>query len=793
MSTSSRRRTPLSETVLLSIALSALSTAACAQPCPTGRSTIEMNGYPGRLAVGNGTLGAALWDAGVATVDVRDPASPKPLVRLDTPGQANDIALQGTLAAVADGTGGLLAVDLADPARPVSLGGLPLDNCIAVALDGRFAYAVSQDEGLAAVDLADPAHPVRTDLVPWEGSAAAGGVSLHASGGLLFATDLYAGILIYDLQDPAHPLRISQTVPYGMPWDLAVDGDRMVVAADFGILLYDVSDPEYPRETCRLELPGAAFAVATDGDYAFVADGFAGLRVVHIAAAPFESGYAFASSNALSIALAEGHAFVGASFHGVNRLDAFSVAGCGARIVPAAAHADGANGTRWRTDLVLTNATDEVVSADLRFINFITGPPPSTDQQVVVPAGGSVSIEDVMGKWGYGEYATVVGAVAVEGAPELAVTSRTYTDGGAAGTAGQSVPSFASDEAARAGEEVYCLPLSRNAAYRSNLGVVNISNQQYWVWIRAFDHFGNYLGGETFYVMPWSGFQKNDVLGLFTSADQEGAFAVISAAFDTNPPAGPLFFAYASVVDNRTGDPAFLPAVRPYGTTLSAFLPVFARARGAYGTRWKTELALLNMTGSPRVTLTWSSSLGTFTAPVYLSLGALDFAPDAAAQYFPSVQGDARGTLLIEPLQGPGMVAAARVYNETPAGTYGQTVPPLSPAELLQDGERGLLAGLMRTADYRTNAGFSSFGSAPARLRLRMLDAAGALMAEMPLEVEPGVNRQIDDVFAALGLTGEVPLARIEVRMEANGPVYAYASVVDNRSGDAVFIPSVKP
>lgn len=173
-------------------------------------------------------------------------------------------------------------------------------------------------------------------------------------------------------------------------------------------------------------------------------------------------------------------------------------------------------------------------------------------------------------------------------------------------------------------------------------------------------------------------------------------------------------------------------------------------------------------------------------------MGALAFSPDAAAQYFPSVEGDARGTLLIAPFQGPGMVAAARVYNETPAGTYGQTVPPLAPVELLQDGERGLLTGLMRTDAYRTNAGFSSFGPALARLRLRMLDAAGALLAEMPFEVEPGVNRQIDDVFAALGLTGEVPLARLEVLMEENGPVYAYASVVDNRSGDAIFIPAVK-
>lgn len=760
-----------------------------AQPCPFRAGALGTDFFPVRMAASGDTLFVAAGEAGLAVLSGGEDGVPAVRAMLDTPGLAVDLAVAGALVVVADGTAGLQVVDVTDPARPRLAGGLPMADAEAVAVAGRYAYVLSPGEGLVVADLADPARPLEAAVVPWEGTPTVAYFSLHASDGLLFATDLYSGLWIYDLSDPVHPVRLSHTIPPGLAFDAAPAGDRLAVAAGSNLLLYDIGDPSAPVEVCRFALPTDAYAVEVRGEYAFVADDWGGLRVVNIAGSPFEAGYSFTSQDAFALALREGTAYVATNFLTAKGIDTFAVAGCGARIIPAAAHADGVNGTRWRTDLVLTNPGAAAVAADLRFIPSIGEPPAADGPPVTVPAGASVLLEDVVGtQWGL---ATAAGAVAIEGATGLVAASRTYTEG-AAGTAGQSVPSFPSDEAARAGEEVYCLPLSRNAAYRSNVGVVNISNQQYWLGIKAFDHFGNFLGEEYFYIMPWDAFQKNDILGLFTGTDQEGAFVVISAAFDTNPPAGPLFFAYASVVDNRTGDPSFLPAVRPYGTTQDLFLPVFARARGAYGTAWKTELALLNFTGRLGANLTWSSSLGTFTAPAYISLGALAFSPDAAAQYFPSVEGDARGTLLIAPFQGPGMVAAARVYNETPAGTYGQTVPPLAPVELLQDGERGLLTGLIRTAAYRTNAGFSSFGSTLARLRLRMLDAAGAPLAEMPFEVEPGVNRQIDDVFAALGIAGEVPLARLEVLMEENGPVYAYASVVDNRSGDAVFIPAIK-
>jgi len=757
-----------------------------AQPCPSPVASLSPDFFPNRMAAAGNRLYVAAGEAGLAVFDFQPPSTLSLTAMLDTPGLAVDVSVSGTLALIADGTAGLQVADVSDPAQPRLAGNLPLANAAAVALDGTHAYAISIGEGLIAADVSDPSHPIRTALLPWGGTATNGGVTLHVAGGHLFGTDLYTGLWIYDVADPAQPALLSNTPTYGLAWDLAVSGSRVFIAADFGIQIFDVSDSAAPSELGHFPLPGTAYGVVVRGDYAYVADYWAGLRVVNIAAAAFESGYTFTSANAFFIASGNRQVFVATNFRDSKTIDVLAIGGCGAQIIPAAAHKDGAGGTHWRTDLILFNPTSSGVQAELDFIQYVYGQPPFPTVSVTVPSGAEMRLDDVLGtSFGLSE---VYGGIAVESEPSLMCSSRTYTDGGDAGTAGQSVPSFSSDDAVRAGEEVYVFPLARNAAYRSNLGVVNISNQQYWVDVKIFDHFGNLLGEDSYYILPWAAFQKSDIVGLFTPDDQEGAFAVVSAAFDLTPPDVPLFFAYGSVVDNRTGDPVFYPAQRfPY-TVRASFLPVCARAQGAYGASWKTELAVLNFSMGLEVDLAYYSSQGSFTSPSYISSGSLALSQDVVSQYFPSIQGDARGTLLLTPRVGSGIAAAARVYNDTPAGTYGQSVPPEDPNELLQDGETGFLPGLLKTAAYRTNLGFSGVGADAAHIRLTLKDAAGGPLADKIFDVGPEGNFQMDDVFTALGVAGDIPDAYAVVEVLLNGPVYAYASVIDNRTGDGVFV-----
>ncbi len=65
---------------------------------------------------------------------------------------------------------------------------------------------------------------------------------------------------------------------------------------------------------------------------------------------------------------------------------------------------------------------------------------------------------------------------------------------------------------------------------------------------------GSSLGEFQLQVEPFASVQVNNVFSRKGLDDVSDAFAVVSSATD-----GAAFFAYASVVDNGTNDPIFVP------------------------------------------------------------------------------------------------------------------------------------------------------------------------------------------------------------------------------------------
>src|SRR5690606_11962494 len=85
------------------------------QPARIGQSTL-LPALVTAIAVSQGYAYAALGTAGLAVVDVQDPANPVLVGVLDTPGSATDLLVVGSALWVADGDAGLQAFDLSDPA-----------------------------------------------------------------------------------------------------------------------------------------------------------------------------------------------------------------------------------------------------------------------------------------------------------------------------------------------------------------------------------------------------------------------------------------------------------------------------------------------------------------------------------------------------------------------------------------------------------------------------------------------------------------------------------------------------
>jgi hypothetical protein len=228
-----------------------------------------------------------------------------------------------------------------------------------------------------------------------------------------------------------------------------------------------------------------------------------------------------------------------------------------------------------------------------------------------------------------------------------------------------------------------------------------------------------------------------------------------------------------------------------FGKGMQIF-PVVARAEGAFNTHWRTDLRLLNagLQAQP-AQLTLFTLAGAHTATINLQPGTMRAVHDAIATLFPEITANVSGSLQVEAPQG--LLPAGRIYNDQGAeGTYGQFLPGAGAADTLAVGEEGILLHMANNDQFRCNVGFTDFGGAGARVQVILQSIGGTLLKMGTWDVGPSMNLQVDRIFEQLGVMGQFAAARAKVSVVSGGPVYFYASVVDNKTGDAVFIPARK-
>ncbi len=220
-------------------------------------------------------------------------------------------------------------------------------------------------------------------------------------------------------------------------------------------------------------------------------------------------------------------------------------------VVPAAAHAQGLENTTWVTDLELHNPSGAAASANLYFLAAGADNRSAQGVTVSVPANGSLRLEDVVGTT-FGRTGAV-GAVLVGSATDLIVASRTFNDA-EDGTFGQMVPGVPEWAALSTGERARLVLLTRNAAFRTNIGFANFTDAALEVHVALHDGDGTALGAVRRYALqPFGQYQSTDII----AADADVAWAEV---WSDTP--GASYAAYASVVDNASGDPALVTPVR---------------------------------------------------------------------------------------------------------------------------------------------------------------------------------------------------------------------------------------
>jgi len=216
------------------------------------------------------------------------------------------------------------------------------------------------------------------------------------------------------------------------------------------------------------------------------------------------------------------------------------------------------------------------------------------------------------------------------------------------------------------------------------------------------------------------------------------------------------------------------------------FVPMVGQRQGADGAWWNTEVWITNTT----------ANTGGYAA-VFLPSGQAnveglraepqleDLGPGATVYRSDLVPEGKVGVLRF--VTTPGVVIFARVFNAAGRGSFGQGMAALTRTAATRPGEIAHLVGLRRTPQFRTNIGLFSPTLEAGQVRVRIYNANGTVAGDESFRIAPGGYLQLDDVLHAFG----VPRGE-HLRAEVTGtvPFFAFASVIDARSGAPTLVPA---
>ncbi len=224
-----------------------------------------------------------------------------------------------------------------------------------------------------------------------------------------------------------------------------------------------------------------------------------------------------------------------------------SEAGAHLYVIPTCAHIKGVGTTSWVSDVVLHNPGGAAATVNLYLLKRDVDNSGVRGSTVTVAAGTSTKLADVV-LTSFAE-SSAAGAILVGSSQPLIVSSRTYNNAPAR-TFGQYVAGLPVSRTVSGTAEARLIQLTKTTSYRTNLGLANATGSSTPVRAVVYRADGSMLGQRDYSLKPYGALQDTDVIGKLTSADVSDAYAVVSSTA-----AAARFFVYASVVDNRTGDP----------------------------------------------------------------------------------------------------------------------------------------------------------------------------------------------------------------------------------------------
>ena len=473
-------------------------------------------------------------------------------------------------------------------------------------------------------------------------------------------------------------------------------------------------------------------------------------------------------------------------------------------IVPAVGHAAGANNSLFESDVRIANVSAQAMKYLLNFtLTGTDGTQSGQSTTIQVDPGTTMALDDILANF-FGIGADGGGATGTLEIRPLTTTTSTTTLGTTAktsiqtvassrtydttptGTFGQFIPAIPySQFLAKGGGVISLQQIAQSAAYRTNFGLVEASGQKVDVLVHVFDNSGAEVATPIpISLQPGEHKQINAFLAANGIELSDGRIEV-----EVTSATGKVT-AYASTVDNLTNDPLLVLPVLKGAISSSRYVVPGIADLNTGGASWRSDMRIFNGgANTVNVTLAYVAQPGNTgtdkTVSFDLKPGEVHAIDNAMQTLFGLT--NSGGAVVITTDAASSLVATARTYNQTAAGTYGQFIPGVSPAESVGLGDRTLqILQLESSTRFRTNVGVTETSGKEVTVQVTAVPSDSKIAASTTLTLAPNEFRQFS--LDSFGL-GTLYNARVTVKViGGDGKVTAYGSVIDQQTQDPTYV-----
>jgi len=219
------------------------------------------------------------------------------------------------------------------------------------------------------------------------------------------------------------------------------------------------------------------------------------------------------------------------------------------QFIDGVAAVTGAGGTIFRSNFVLSNRGSTAVNVNVALTRRGESAP-SSNVNITVPANSTRFINDLLQETFNTQ---AVGTLRITSDGPIVAWARTFSDRGAAGTLGQFIPGFGTEDLI--GPRGAILQgLSENPGFRTNMGLINTTSTAVTVTVAVWRNDGTKVAEKGYGLGGGQAISVGQVIKDIAATELADAYLTIT------PSVGGAIYAWASFVDNVSTDQTF---VRP--------------------------------------------------------------------------------------------------------------------------------------------------------------------------------------------------------------------------------------